>query len=124
MTLDPGCRLNHAVSRDQSARDPATSKTVAWAAVDSHDRRLSRLGVFWPDERVVELDGPVHRERHRFADDRRRDVQLQQLGHDVLRFTNEQVLADVAAVVEKIGQLLRQRRDGSTPIEMRQHVDH
>lgn len=74
-------------------------------------RKAYRLDLYWPDEGVVvEVDGPDHRERYKFADDRRRDVQLQLLGHDVLRFTNEEVLADVQAVVEKIGQLLRQRR--------------
>jgi len=74
-------------------------------------RKAYRLDLYWPDEGVVvEVDGPDHREKYKFADDRRRDVQLQLLGHDVLRFTNEEVLADVQAVVEKIGQLLRQRR--------------
>jgi very-short-patch-repair endonuclease len=74
-------------------------------------RKAYRLDLYWPDERVVvEVDGPDHREKYKFADDRRRDVQLQLLGHDVLRFTNDEVLADVQAVVEKIGQLLRQRR--------------
>src|SRR5256885_16649158 len=66
----------------------------------------------WPAEGlVVEVDGPDHRERLKFADDRRRDVQLHLRGHVVLRFTNEQVLADVETVVRKIEQLLSQRRD-------------
>jgi very-short-patch-repair endonuclease len=70
-----------------------------------------RLDLFWADERlVVEVDGRDHRGPLKFADDRRRDVQLQLLGHDVLRFTNEQVLSDVQAVVSKIEKSLTQRR--------------
>jgi very-short-patch-repair endonuclease len=77
--------------------------------------RPYRLDLHWPaDGVVVEVDGPEHRGRLAFADDRWRDVQLQLLGLDVLRFTNEQVLADVQLVVEKIRQLLVRRRADDT----------
>jgi very-short-patch-repair endonuclease len=84
-----------------------------------------RLDLFWPAERiVVEVDGPEHRGRLAFADDRHRDVQLQLLGHDVLRFPNELVLSDVQAVITRIARLLRQRRESAPREEMRQqHVD-
>ncbi|WP_320066740.1 DUF559 domain-containing protein [Micromonospora sp. RTGN7] len=73
--------------------------------------RSYRLDVFWSVEGLaVEVDGPEHRGRMMFADDRRRDVQLQLLGLDVLRFTNEQVLADVEAVARSIRDLLARRR--------------
>lgn len=87
--------------------------------------RQYRLDLFWPDDGlVVEVDGLEHRGRLRFADDRRRDVQLQLLGYDVLRFTTEDVLSDVQATVLRIRQLLGQRRaTGPHRIEMRQHVD-
>jgi very-short-patch-repair endonuclease len=83
-----------------------------------------RLDLFWPEEGVVvEVDGPEHRGVVMYADDRRRDVQLQLLGHDVLRFTNEQVLFDVGAVVTRIEQILTMRRAaGKRRIEERQHV--
>jgi very-short-patch-repair endonuclease len=85
-----------------------------------------RLDLFWPAEGlVVEVDGPDHRERLKFADDRRRDVQLHLLGHVVCRFTNEQVLTDVQTVVRRIEQLLRSRREDNTHhMEMRRHVEH
>ncbi|MEU9510115.1 DUF559 domain-containing protein [Micromonospora sp. NPDC048170] len=70
-----------------------------------------RLDLFWPAEGLaVEVDGPEHRGRITFANDRRRDVRLQLLGLDVLRFTNEQVLSDVQAVVGMIRELLTRRR--------------
>ena len=61
---------------------------------------------------------------HKCYTHRRRDVQLHLCGHVVLRFTNEQVLADVETVVRKIEQLLSQRRETNTHyLEMGQHVD-
>jgi len=77
-----------------------------------------RLDLFWPAEGLaVEVDGPEHRGRIAFANDRRRDVRLHLLGLSVLRFTNEQVLSDVAAVVDGIRRLLARRRaDGTHPL--------
>ncbi|MFF5180764.1 endonuclease domain-containing protein [Micromonospora sp. NPDC000316] len=77
-----------------------------------------RLDLFWPAEGLaVEVDGPEHRGRIAFANDRRRDVRLQLLGLNVLRFTNEQVLSDVPAVVDGIRRLLTHRRaDGTHPL--------
>ena len=74
-----------------------------------------RLDLFWPVEcLVVEVDGPDHLGRLKYADDRRRDVRLQLLGYDVLRFTNEQVLSEVDTVVLEIKQLLDRRRGDAT----------
>ncbi len=87
--------------------------------------RPYRLDLFWPAEGIViEVDGPEHRGRLQFADDHQRDVQLQLLGHYVLRFTNEDVLGDAHSVVLKIRQLLSRRRAaGPHRLEMRQHAD-
>lgn len=71
----------------------------------------------WPDARcVVEVDGDDHRMPAKYAADRQRDVRLQLDGYAVLRFTNEQVLGDVSAVVTAIEQCVRGRRreTGST----------
>ena len=83
-----------------------------------------RLDLLWPAEGVVvEVDGPEHRGVVKFADDRRRDVQLQLLGYAVLRFPNEEVLADVHLVVHHIRRLLVNRRGTEpSPIEMRHRV--
>jgi very-short-patch-repair endonuclease len=70
-----------------------------------------RLDLWWQAERcVVEIDGSEHRSAERYAADRRRDVQLQLDGQSVLRFTNDDVLTDVTAVVTRIERLLRGRR--------------
>ncbi|HEY3262891.1 MAG TPA: DUF559 domain-containing protein, partial [Pseudonocardiaceae bacterium] len=73
--------------------------------------RPYRLDLFWAAEGVVvEVDGPEHRGRLKFADDHQRDVRLQMLGHHVLRFTNEDVLSDAYSAVLKIRHLLDRRR--------------
>lgn len=78
-----------------------------------------RVDLMWRSERcVVEVDGPDHRARTKYATDRTRDVHLQLDGYAVLRFTNEQVLDDVATVVGSIEKYLsdrRRSRDIATP---------
>ncbi|MEO3780669.1 DUF559 domain-containing protein [Micromonospora sp. B11E3] len=118
------CPPMSGVPRPDSAAERALERALAphdWA----RDRRWNhtyaphplgrsyRLDLFWAVEGVaVEVDGPEHRGRMMFADDRRRDVRLQLLGLDVLRFTNEQVLSNVQAVVRDIRDLLARRRTG------------
>ncbi|NRQ40944.1 DUF559 domain-containing protein, partial [Nonomuraea sp. NN258] len=71
-----------------------------------------RVELMWPAERcAVQVDGPEHRERARFAADRQRDVRLQLDGFAVLRFPDFQVMADIETVVGQIGQLLRNHRE-------------
>jgi very-short-patch-repair endonuclease len=60
---------------------------------------------------VVELDGRTH-EGHG-ADDVRRQDYLERLGLRVIRFTNDQVLADLDAVVETIAAMCAPSRPPS-----------
>lgn len=70
-----------------------------------------RIDLLWRAERcAVEVDGPEHHTPQRYEADRRRDTALQLAGFAVLRFTNEQVLSDVAAVVAAIEKLVTGRR--------------
>ncbi|MEU8001079.1 DUF559 domain-containing protein [Catellatospora sp. NPDC049111] len=86
--------------------------------------REYRLDLCWPAERVVvEVDGADHRRHVKWADDRARDVHLQMYGYAVLRFANEDVLADVQLVVHQIHRVLNRRRDSARIPEMRHHAD-
>jgi very-short-patch-repair endonuclease len=90
----------------------------------THLSRDFRLDLYWAEERVVvEVDGPDHRQWLKWADDRDRDVYLQMYGHNVLRFPNEIVLADVQLVVQKIHHVVSRRRAGARIPEMRHHAD-
>ncbi|MET7962273.1 DUF559 domain-containing protein [Micromonospora zamorensis] len=103
--------LERALAPHDWARGRRWNQTYEWHVLGA----AYRLDLFWPVEGLaVEVDGPEHRGRIAFANDRRRDVQLQLLGLDVLRFTNEQVLSDAPAVVDGIRRLLARRRAGGT----------
>ncbi|MEU1590387.1 DUF559 domain-containing protein [Micromonospora sp. NPDC005710] len=103
--------LERALAPHDWARGRRWNQTYEWHVLAT----AYRLDLFWPTEGLaVEVDGPEHRGRIAFANDRRRDVQLQLLGLDVLRFTNEQVLTDAPAVVDGIRRLLARRRAGGT----------
>lgn len=70
-----------------------------------------RVDLMWEDEQcVVEIDGPDHRSAEKYADDRRRDNTLVLDGYVVLRFTNDEVVDDVARVLDTIERLLRWKR--------------
>ncbi|SIM84244.1 Very-short-patch-repair endonuclease [Micromonospora cremea] len=105
--------LERALAPHAWARGRRWNQTYEWHVLGE----AYRLDLFWPAEGLaVEVDGPEHRGPIAFANDRRRDVQLQLLGLDVLRFTNEQVLSDAPAVVDGIRRLLARRRaDGTHP---------
>jgi very-short-patch-repair endonuclease len=49
---------------------------------------------------VIEVDGPIHNFKKEY--DANRDLVMKQLGFVVLRFTNNEVLAQVDVIVEKI----------------------
>lgn len=112
--------LERALRPHEWARGRRWNHTYEWSALG----KPYRLDLVWEEEGViVEVDGDEHRGPLQFADDRRRDTQLQLLGHNVLRFTNEQVLFDTQAAASIIKQILcRRRADRKHEIE-RQHVD-
>ena len=70
-----------------------------------------RVDLVWRREKcVVELDGPDHLDTDKYAADRARDRALQRAGFLVLRYTNEEVLGDVARVVGELERFLEDRR--------------
>jgi very-short-patch-repair endonuclease len=72
---------------------------------------LRYLDVLWPLEKVVvEVDGDEHRGRLKWVDDRQRDNLLHLAGYVVLRFPNDRVAMDMAAVLNEIRMQLDLRR--------------
>ena len=51
---------------------------------------------------IVEVDGAYHSERQQQEDDKRRTEDLNAMGFDVIRFTNEEVMYDTENVIEEI----------------------
>lgn len=74
-----------------------------------------RVDLVWAREKcVVELDGPDHLNTDKYAADRVRDRALQREGFMVLRYTNDEVLGDVARVLDDLGRFLQERRRSTT----------
>ena len=70
-----------------------------------------RVDLVWMREKcVVELDGSDHLDSDKYAADRARDRALQRAGFLVLRYTNDEVLGDVARVLDELEGFLRDRR--------------
>jgi len=70
-----------------------------------------RVDLVWSREKcVVELDGPDHLNTDKYAADRVRDRALQRDGFMVLRYTNDEVLGDVARVLDELERFLQERR--------------
>jgi very-short-patch-repair endonuclease len=120
----PGSAAETALERALAPCDWAAGRE--WNRVYRRDdlARAYRLDLCWWAERViVEVDGSDHRARLKWLDDRARDVDLQLSGFAVLRFPNEEVLADPQLVVRRIHHMLRRRRAGTRIPEMRHHDD-
>ena len=74
-----------------------------------------RVDLIWSREKcVVELDGPDHLDTDKYAADRVRDRALQRAGFLVLRYTNDEVLGDVARVLDELERFLESRRRPTT----------
>ena len=76
-------------------------------------RRQQPLGSYIVDfvsfERkiIVEVDGGQHNEREARERDEQRAAWLKERGYQVLRFWNNEVLANMEGILEKIGEVLR-----------------
>ena len=74
-----------------------------------------RVDLIWQREQcVVELDGPDHLEADKYAADRVRDRALQRAGFLVLRYTNDEVLGDIARILDELRGFLEHRRRSTT----------
>ena len=118
ITYPPVAGRPHPASRAERVVEGALA-LLPWAAGRAWNQTYQyrplespvRLDLLWRAERcVVEFDGPEHLEPLRYEADRRRDRLLQQDGFAVVRFTNDQVARDLAAVVSQIEQLITARR--------------
>jgi very-short-patch-repair endonuclease len=98
--------------RSEMLAAPTPAEQLLWEAMQQRWKRRSErqrqaiIGPYIADfyvERkllVIEVDGPVHLAQQDY--DRRRDAFLVGCGFTVLRVSNDEVLSDVASVVDRI----------------------
>ena len=88
-----------------------------------HFRKQVQLGSYYVDfaclhaQLVVEVDGDTHGNETALANDRTRDLYLNERGFRVLRFTNEDVLTNAEGVFRMVDEALQQieRRERGVP---------
>ncbi len=102
--------------KDFAARNrnkPTEAETILWEYLKSnrqgiHFRRQHIIGLFIADfvclkhKLVVEIDGLYHQLPEQQTSDKQRTEWLEDKGFKVLRFTNEEVLANTETVVNVI----------------------
>jgi len=120
LTADPDVAGKlQSYSRDMR-KEPTEAEEKLWEQLRGHatggrirrqhviDRYIVDL-VSLPKRLVIEIDGGVHESRK--AEDAARTVRLNELGFDVIRFSNDEVLAELPRVVDSIRSTLAERPD-------------
>lgn len=109
----------HQLDRSKELRREATfPERLLWGRLRSAKlgckfRQQHVIGPFYADfycasaKLVIELDGITHDDRLDY--DQKRTLYLEQRGLKVIRFTNDEVLDDLDAVVKEIEQQLSER---------------
>ena len=79
---------------------------------DCHFRRQHPIGDFIVDfvclsqNLVIEVDGAYHKQPQQEVDDETRTEYLNEMGFNVLRFTNEEIYTDIDNVIEQITEFI------------------
>ena len=113
----------HMTKRARNLRkDPPHCEKIVWQLLRSRSvdglkfRRQHAIDFFVVDfycadaQLVIEIDGPTHE----IEADMKRDAYLSNQGYKVLRFSNEQVIAERNAVLEAIWQAAHERLNSSS----------
>ena len=100
-------------------REQTKAERVLWARLRNTQqegvkfRRQQPVGLYIVDfvsfqkKLIVEIDGGQHAEEEAGKRDERRAIWLQERGYRVLRFWNNEVLANVDGVLERIREALK-----------------
>ena len=98
-------------------RDLTPAETILWQELRAnklgvHFRRQQIIAGFIVDfychkaALVIELDGAVHDDNEQKESDTKRDQTLNELGLQIVRFKNEEVLKNLSQVVGKIKEMV------------------
>ncbi|MEI9911699.1 MAG: chorismate synthase [Bacteroidota bacterium] len=105
----------------QNRHNPTQAEEQLWQAVRNRQidgykfRRQHPIAGFIPDfvclekKLIIEIDGGYHNEEEQVKYDAARSEWLKEHKYHLLRFTNEQVLKDIASVLKNISKGLKER---------------
>jgi very-short-patch-repair endonuclease len=117
ITSNPATYLQIKVFRDELKKNPTKAENILWQFLKTnqtghHIRRQHIIDVFVADfvclkkKVVIEVDGKIH--LNRVDEDLVRTARLKTKGYRVVRFSNEEVLADPGLVASRIKVILDQ----------------
>lgn len=100
--------------------NPTETEEIVWQRLRNKQtgfkfRRQHPVGKFIPDfvciekQLIVEIDGKIHLQQQ--VEDKARTEELEQLGYTVIRFTNEEVIANTDGVIAQITAKLKALAD-------------
>lgn len=102
----------------QLRRDMTLAEARLWSAIRNNSlgyriRRQHPLGPFIADfycheaRLVIEVDGPIHETQ--VVRDAQRDAWIAEQGIEVLRFKNDQVIAEMPGVLDVLAEVIARR---------------
>jgi len=102
--------------RKDLKNNPTEAENILWKFLKAKQlgakfRRQHVVGRYIADficlskKLIIEVDGKIHQSQQ--DEDAQRTEYLNEKGYKVIRFTNEQIIADIDSVVEKIDQVLK-----------------
>ena len=123
-TADPKFYKVIKEERDRLKAEMTDAEKLLWENLKTKKlgvkfRRQHIIDRFIPDfvclthKLIIEVDGEIHKFRKEY--DENRTVELNDLGYRVIRFTNEQVLTNIASVLDSISSTLKEQ---STNVEV------
>lgn len=122
-TTDADTWSKHIDFAKEARKNPTEAENLVWSKLNNKQtgyrfRRQHPIGKYIPDfvclqkALIVEIDGGIHLQQK--EQDALRTGELTQLGFNVIRFTNDEVLADIDAVAAKIIDKLSELPDRNT----------
>ena len=102
----------------ENRRNATDAESILWNALRASQcgvrfRRQHIIGDYIADfvclskQLVIEVDGAYHNRAAQTVSDEQRSDELRQLGFRVLRFTNEEIIADIDKVMDRIKEELQ-----------------
>ena len=101
----------------ENRKEMTLAESILWNELrgmrgDCHFRRQHPIGDFIVDfvclsqNLVIEVDGEYHKQPLQVVDDETRTEYLNEMGFNVLRFTNEEIYTDIDNVTEQITEFI------------------
>jgi very-short-patch-repair endonuclease len=100
--------------RRELRKNPTLAEIILWRELQNKKlggrkfRRQHSIGnyivdFYCPSERlIIEIDGEVHNQKEQKEKDELKDINLQEMGYKIFRFSNNKVLNDICGILNEL----------------------